>query len=167
MRLPLALPVALAALAVSAFTALPASAQQAATKVQVGVLRCNVAPYVGFVLGSTREMTCEFTNELRGTAPAKARYGGSVARFGLDLGVGGPGVLGWAVLAPSNAPAPVNLAGKYVGVSADAAWGLGAGANVLLGGSNNTIALQPLSLEGTTGMAVGAGISDLTLTPAP
>ncbi|TCT03185.1 DUF992 domain-containing protein [Aquabacter spiritensis] len=156
---------AFAAVAAFAASLLPAAAQ-APTKVQVGVLRCNVAPYVGFVLGSVREMTCELRTGMPGATKVAGLYKGSVARFGIDIGAGGPSVLGWAVFAPTNAPTPVDLAGKYVGVSADAAWGLGAGANVLLGGSNSTIALQPLSLEGTTGIAIAAGVSDLTLTPA-
>jgi hypothetical protein len=52
-------------------------------------------------------------------------------------------------------------------VSADAAAGLGVGANALIGGSNNTVALQPLSLEGQVGVNVALGVSALTLTYLP
>jgi Protein of unknown function (DUF992) len=38
-----------------------------------------------------------------------------------------------------------------------------AGANVLLGGSNRTIALQPLSLQGSAAVNVVAGMSSLKL----
>jgi len=154
----------LAALALSLAAVAPAAAQSA-TKIQVGVLSCKVAPSVGFVLGSVREMTCELKSGPVGSMTVQGRYAGKVTRFGIDLGFSGPGVLSWGVFAPTTAPSPVNLAGSYVGVSADAAWGVGAGANVLLGGSNKTIALQPLSVEGATGMAIAAGVADLTLTP--
>ena len=44
---------------------------------------------------------------------------------------------------------PGELAGEYVGVTGDIGLGVGAGANVLLGGSARTFALQPLSLQGS------------------
>ncbi len=59
--------------------------------------------------------------------------------------------------------APGSLAGNYGGVTAGATVGVGLGANVLVGGSNNSIALQPLSIEGNTGLNVAAGIADITL----
>ena len=40
-------------------------------------------------------------------------------------------------------------------------WGLGA--NVLVGGSNDQIALQPVSIEGMTGLNVAAGFGQITL----
>jgi hypothetical protein len=50
-----------------------------------------------------------------------------------------------------------------VGASAAAAAGLGLGANVLLGGSNDQIALQPASVEGIQGLNVAAGFGQITL----
>lgn len=158
------LKIALAALAASAAFALPAAAQTT-PKVQVGVLRCNVAPYVGLVLGSVREMTCDFLQGSSNTVIAT--YKGTARRLGVDLGVGGAGVLGWTVFAPTSSASAVDLSGNYAGVSADAAIGIGGGANVLLGGSKSTIALQPVSVQGSTGLNVAAGLSDLTLTPVP
>ncbi|QTL03708.1 DUF992 domain-containing protein [Aquabacter sp. L1I39] len=160
----------IAGLALAACAVLPAAAQsapQAPTRVQAGLLMCKVQPAVGFVLGSMREMSCEFKTGAPNAQKVIGTYKGTVARFGIDIGFTGPSTLGWAVFAPTSAPAPTDLKGSYVGVSADAAWGVGGGANVLLGGSNKTIVLQPLSLQGTTGMAVAAGVSDLTLTPTP
>lgn len=154
-----------AGLALAGVASLPAAAQSG-TRVQAGMLTCAVAPSVGFIIGSVRDMTCTFKSNAPESRPL-ATYKGTVTRFGIDLGVTGAGTLGWAVFAPTNAPAPGALAGNYVGVSADAAWGIGGGANVLLGGSNKTIVLQPLSLEGAPGMAIAAGISDLALTPVP
>lgn len=141
----------------AAFT-LPASAQ---TRVQVGQLVCNVAPSVSFVIGSVRDMSCRFRPMVKGVRGGS--YQGTVRRFGLDVGVSGKGALLWGVFAPTRKVAPGDLRGTYVGASANATIGLGLGANVLVGGSRNTIALQPLSVEGQTGLNLGLGVSDLTL----
>ena len=69
-------------------------------------------------------------------------------------------------MAPTAVLAPGSLAGGYAGGTASATVGVGIGANALIGGSGNTIALQPLSLEGSTGLNVAAGIGAMTLTPA-
>lgn len=149
----------------AAFAAAPASAQSA-PKVQVGVLSCKVAPGVGLVLGSVRQLSCDFLTGTPAAPVVAAQYTGTVSRLGVDLGVTGAGTLQWGVFAPSTA-ASVELAGKYVGASANVAVGFGGGANILLGGSNQTIALQPLSVEGLTGLTVAAGVADLTLAPVP
>ena len=41
------------------------------------------------------------------------------------------------------------------------------GANVLIGGSNSTISLQPVSVEGNTGLNVAAGIGSISLRYQP
>lgn len=165
-----------AALAARAFTALaftalagalsPAAAQPAA-KVQSGMLVCRVAPSIGFVLGSMREMVCEFRNTAVQPYVVLSRYKGTIARFGIDIGALAADTLAWAVFAPTANPDPTAIAGTYVGVSADAAWTIGGGANVLLGGSNSQIALQTVSVEGMVGADVAAGIADLTLVLLP
>lgn len=155
------LSVALAALAATAVFSLPAAAQTA-PKVQVGVLKCSVAPYTGMLLGSVRDLSCDF---LDAAGKPVAKYAGKSRRFGVDIGFGGASVLGWTVFAPTTKASATDLTGTYAGVSADAAFGIGGGANVLLGGSGSTIALQPVSFQGSTGLNVAAGVSDLTLTP--
>jgi len=60
-----------------------------------------------------------------------------------------------------------DLSGNYGGVTAGAAVGVGLGANVLYGGSNNSVALQPLSVEGQVGLNVFGGIAGLELRFAP
>lgn len=138
-----------------------------APKVQTGVLVCKVAPSIGFVLGSLREMGCELRDTTLQPYLVKSRYKGTIARFGIDIGAVAADTLAWAVFAPSVTVNPSDIAGSYIGVSADAAWTIGAGANVLLGGSNNQIALQTLSVEGMIGADVAAGIADLTLELLP
>ncbi len=58
---------------------------------------------------------------------------------------------------------PGVLAGSYVGATGSATVGVGAGANVLIGGSNRTISLQPVSIEGNTGLNIAAGIGAISL----
>lgn len=146
----------LAAAALLAIGAVPASAQ---SRVQVGTLSCTLAPNVSFIIGSVRDMSCSFSPRHGRTRS----YQGTVRRLGLDIGVSGKSVLAWAVFAPSSSVRPETLRGSYVGASANAAIGAGLGANVLVGGNNNTIALQPLSVEAQTGLNIGLTVSDLTL----
>ncbi len=149
-----------AAIAAAALSigSLPAAAQ---TRVQVGTLVCQMAPNVSFVIGSIRDMSCVLKPATKATRAGS--YTGQVRRFGLDVGFNGRGTLVWAVLAPTRKISPSDLRGTYVGASANAAWGVGIGANVLVGGSNSTIALQPLSVSGETGLNLALGVADLTL----
>jgi len=130
---------------------------------QIGTLTCETPGSIGYVVGSRREVSCVYR-------PAAGRnavdlYMGHINKVGVDVGATGPGVLAWAVVAHSKDLGPGDLAGKYRGASASAAALIGAGANVLVGGSDATISLQPLSLEGQTGLSVAAGYSSLTLNP--
>lgn len=145
--------VALATLGVAA----DASAQGRA---KVGTLTCNLAPSVGFIVGSRQRLSCRYTPE--GPWPPEA-YVGSLSTVGLDIGFSGGGRMVWAVFAPTRGHYRGALAGTYVGASADVAVGLGLGANALVGGSRRTIALQPLSVEASTGLNLAAGVSRLRL----
>jgi len=137
----------------------PARAQGA----RVGVLNCNVSSGFGFIIGSSRSINCTFS----GAGGRLEHYVGTINRFGVDIGYIRGGVLIWSVLAPTAVPAPCALAGNYGGATAQATVGVGVGANVLVGGSANSISLQPLSIEGTTGLNVAAGIASMTLQCAP
>ncbi|MDI4665104.1 DUF992 domain-containing protein [Xanthobacter autotrophicus] len=161
-----------AAVSAIALAALPATAQTmppapSAPKVQSGMLVCKVAPSIGFILGSLREMGCEFRDTSVQPYVVKSRYKGTIARFGIDIGALASDTLAWAVFAPSVQVAPSDIAGSYVGVSVDAAWTIGGGTNILLGGSSNQIALQTVSVEGMVGADIAAGVADLTLVLLP
>jgi hypothetical protein len=156
-------------LAVSAFAAfaapallLPgearAQAQPAQNYVEAGVLRCDVSAGIGLIIGSTRQLDCTFEPR-RGRAE---RYRGTIKRLGLDLGATTRGVMVWGVLAPSRVASGA-LAGSYVGASAGASAGVGLGANALVGGSNNSVALQPVSVQAQLGVNIAAGVAELTL----
>lgn len=68
----------------------------------------------------------------------------------------------WMVYAPTARPAGA-LAGEYAGASAEASFFAGLGANVLVGGSGSTVALQPVSVQGQAGLNLAAGIAGLQL----
>ena len=128
---------------------------------QIGGLNCRLAPTVGLIVISEQRMSCQFTPSQVGW-PVQ-NYDGTMTRVGVDLGATTGGVLTWGVFAATTGPAFGGLDGDYVGVSGEATLGLGAGANALLGGSNRSVALQPLSVKGMTGLNVQAGISTLKL----
>ena len=153
---------ALLGLAAATLIASFASANAQQQGVQVGVLECQGGQNVGFVVGSATELECVFrSNDGRAVQP----YIASIHRFGLDLGVTQQTGLAWAVNAPTYRVGPGALAGHYGGVGANATVGVGVGANLLVGGSANAFSLQPLSLQGQTGLAAVAGIVDVDLRP--
>jgi hypothetical protein len=131
-------------------------------RVKAGTLECAIAPGVGFIVGSQREVHCTFVGP--DGAPRES-YVGAITRFGIDIGVTAGGRMAWAVYAPS-APGRWALAGDYAGASAEATIGAGLGANVLVGGSNRTIALQPVSVQAQAGLDIAVGVAELTLRPA-
>ena len=149
-----------ASIGLASALATPAAAQGG---VNVGNLSCSVSSGWGFVFGSSRGLNCTFA----GTGGRYEYYAGNIMKFGVDLGYTQGGVLIWTVIAPTAVLAPGSLAGSYAGGTASATVGVGVGANALIGGSGNTIALQPLSIEGNTGLNVAGGIGAISLTPAP
>lgn len=151
---------AAAAAAVSiGLTAAPASA----AGVKVGVLTCHVSSGWGFVFGSSKDLRCNY----RPNRGAGEHYLGTVQKFGVDVGYTEGGELIWGVIAPTSSLRPGALEGGYGGVSASAAVGVGVGANVLVGGLDKSITLQPLSVEGMKGVNVAAGIGAIDLKYAP
>lgn len=128
--------------------------------VKVGLLECTVSSGFGFVLGSSRDVACVY---LPANGGNKQRYSGTIKKFGIDIGYVSESKIMWAVMAPNWDVPQGALAGDYVGGTASAAAGYGAGANALIGGGDKSFALQPLSVEGQKGINVAAGIGDLTL----
>lgn len=142
--------------------AMAPSAQAAGAGVHVGTLECRVDEGWGHVIASSRDMRCVFKPVDGGTE----HYTGELSRYGIDLGYTSDATLIWGVVAPSSDVADGALAGEYGGVSGQATVGVGLGANVLVGGFDRSIALQPLSVEGNTGLAVAAGVGVITLREA-
>jgi hypothetical protein len=154
---------ALAALAVATAVAFPVSTvAQAANRTKVGTLSCDISGGIGLIITSKKDVTCMFTPSRRGPREV---YVGSISKFGLDLGATSGGEMIWAVYAPTNRKFGA-LAGHYGGATAEATVGAGVGANVLVGGSDRTITLQPVSVQGQAGLNVAAGVAGLDLRPA-
>jgi Protein of unknown function (DUF992) len=131
---------------------------------QSGMLRCKLNPSIGFVIFGHQSMECGFVPSLPGPPQ---RYEGALNTVGIDIGVIGAGGLAWAVLAPTSGIPAGALAGEYVGASGDVALGAGVGANVLIGGSQRSFALQPVSVEGSVALDVTLGLSALQLRYVP
>ena len=151
-----------AAAAIALALALTASAAaQAPERAKVGMLTCDISGGIGMIVASQKQLQCLFTPSAPGPREA---YVGTISKFGLDLGATTGGELAWAVYAPTDARFAA-LAGNYVGATAEATVGAGLGANVLVGGSNRTVALQPVSVQGQGGLNVAAGVAELALRP--
>ena len=133
----------------------------AAPPVRAGILQCQGGQNVGYVVGSVTSLECVFKSEGRRPEP----YIATVRRYGLDLGITAQTQLAWAVSAPNNRVNRGDLAGNYGGVGANASVGIGGGGNFLVGGSANAYVLQPISVQGQTGLNVAAGVADLQLEP--
>jgi hypothetical protein len=141
------------------------SAQAQDRGVELGMLDCKVDGGTGFIVGSTKDVACTYTPADKTFAPEN--YHGVINKFGLDIGVTGETLITWAVLAPSSdVYAPGALAGDYIGASAEATAAVGAGANLLIGGSNKTFTLQPLSVQAQTGVNLAVGIAEFKLRTA-
>jgi hypothetical protein len=126
--------------------------------VRVGTLSCREAHGWGYVLGGSRHVSCAFDGNGR-----SERYSGSLSKYGVDIGYHGAGTLVWAVFAPTSNIRRGDLAGHYAGVTGGAAVGVGAAGNALIGGFDHSVTLQPVSIEGQTGLNVAAGIGALSL----
>src|SRR5438445_3594925 len=138
-----------------------ASADAAPPVVQAGILQCQGGQNVGFVVGSVTSLECVFQSEGRRPEP----YIATVRRYGVDLGFTEQTRFTWAVNAPNSRLGRGELAGSYGGVGANASIGIGGGGNFLVGGPANAYALQPVSVQGQTGLNVAAGVAGLELQP--
>ena len=154
-----------AALAAFAISTLPVATPFAAAQrggVELGMLDCTIGGGTGFIIGSKKAAVCTFTPTNK--TFAAETYVGTVSKWGVDVGSTNKAVMRWLVLGPSaNIYAPRALAGSYVGASAEATAGVGAGANLLVGGSGNTFTLQPLSVQAQTGLNVALGVTNFEL----
>ena len=149
------------ALALAVTSLMPAAAQRPA-RIQAGLLNCDVSAGWGLILGSQKSVDCVFTPQ--GPGPREI-YVGTITKVGLDIGATARGTMVWAVFADTTLSFDA-LAGNYAGAGAEATIAAGLGANVLVGGSNRTVALQPLSVSGQIGLNLAVGVAELSLRPA-
>jgi hypothetical protein len=149
------------AIALAASIAAATSPAAAQSRVEAGMLECG-GTTASFILGSVTELRCTFRPSGGGAEP----YTATIRRVGVDVALPANVGMAWAVFAPTRRIGPGDLAGTYGGASASATAVVGVGANALVGGSNNTIALQPVSLQGQTGLGVAAGVAGMELRAA-
>jgi hypothetical protein len=150
-----------AVFAIGGLAASPAAAQ---SNTQVGTLACDVSSGVGMILTQRQTMNCIFTPASGGPGDS---YVGRIDQFGVALGAVQQGQLVWGVIAPASGVPQGALAGTYTGVGAQATAGAGVGANVLVGGTGRAFSLQPVSLQGQTGLNIAGGITTVTLMSTP
>ena len=149
------------ALAVAIVSSDPAAAQQVTAQAKAGVLTCDVSAGIGLIIASQKQISCAFAPEGSGR---REDYDGYIAKFGLDLGLTSGGFMVWSVFTETVA-GPGFLAGDYYGASGEVTVAAGLGANVLVGGSNRTVALQPISISGQRGLNLAVGVAALHLGP--
>jgi hypothetical protein len=145
----------------AALLASAAADAQQPQRVQIGVLECRGGASVGFIVGSVTNLGCLLHSEGRPDQP----YVATIRKVGIDLGITEQSSLAWAVFAPVERAGVGDLSGNYAGAQGSASIGVGLGANVLDGGSANSVALQPLSVSGSTGISVAVGLAGLELRP--
>jgi hypothetical protein len=148
-----------AKLAVIAAAAVVAGTAAAQERVQSGQLTCDISGGIGLIFGSQRTLNCTFAPSVPGPPEF---YAGTLTKLGVDIGVTAGGAMVWLVYAPTSRPAGA-LSGSYGGATAEATVVAGVGANVLIGGSNRTVELQPVSLQGQAGLNVAAGVAGIDL----
>jgi hypothetical protein len=147
--------------AVSVALVVGAGSAMAQQRAKVGTLNCDISGGIGMIIASQKTVTCLFTPA--GPEPREV-YQGTITKFGLDIGATAGGEMVWAVYAPTVGRVAA-LAGIYSGAGAEATVGAGLGANVLVGGSDRTVALQPVSIQGQAGLNLAAGVTSLELRP--
>jgi hypothetical protein len=137
-----------------------------ADEIEVGVLTCTTVPGTRFnlIIRSTVDVECIF----KGSAGGEERYQGETGiGLGVDLNLNREEQIAFTVLsAGPHEPGDYALTGRYGGAKASATVGVGVGAAVLVGGGSKSFTLQPLALEGSTGLGVAAGIGYLYIEPA-
>lgn len=136
----------------------PAAA--AGTHVKIGVLTCAAGPSIGLLITSKEKIDCSFVP----SGMDEENYSGVIRKFGLDVGITAASVIVWGVFAAQSDYVPGTLAGEYVGVSAEQTVILGLGANLLVGGSDSSIVLQPLSVQAQAGLNLAVGVTRMVLT---
>jgi hypothetical protein len=139
-------------------SAIPGHAEVA----KIGILSCDVSRSVGEILARKQSLTCRFKPD----AGQPETYVGNIDEYGIEIGRVDQGHLIWGVSSAMRGVPQGALAGKYVGIGAGAALGVGVGANALVAGNNQSFSLQPLSVDGETGINIATGVIKVTLTAA-
>jgi hypothetical protein len=151
--------IAAAATLLAMTASVPGVALASESGVKIGILSCELTDKSNAIVYTNESFECVY-NPNSGSNEA---YHGVITRIGVDLEFKPTQQLVWAVIAPSTDTSSGALAGTYAGASASASLGAGMGAKVLVGGFENSITLQPVSIAGSTGAGAAAGIETFEL----
>ena len=132
---------------------------------RAGALECYLSGNDITVIVENQTLDCVFQGVDERMPPA--HYIGTLTKVGANLTVNGPGNIIWLVAAATGHVGPGALAGDYVGPETTVKAGVGGGGALLVGGSDNTVSLQPFEVEGGSGLGLTAGVERLTLTYVP
>ena len=136
------------------------TAEAQAARSLIGTLTCRGGQHVGMIVGSQQTLDCSF--QPAGNSRAR-RYSATMTKVGLDVGFKNETTLVWQVIGSTQVRRGPLLVGDYGGVSAEASVALGVGANALVGGSDRSVVLQPISVQGQTGLNVAVGVTSLVI----
>ena len=135
--------------------------------VRAGILTCYVDGGRGLLITSYKDLECDYTRKIDEQDEVIEIYEGTIRKFGLDIGTTSGGVLKWVIFAPNILELDVvGLSGTYVGASVEASAIVGIGANALIGGSNQSIILQPFSLQVQKGFNLALGVTSMNIEKA-
>jgi len=133
--------------------------------IELGILSCRSVPGTqsNLILHSTVDLKCVF----RGVGGEEAYNGQTGVALGLDLNWRRSETLYFTVLGGTTDTriGSYGLTGNYVGGKASATADFGGGEAALFGGGSKNFSLQPVALEGTSGLGVAGGVSYLYLEP--
>jgi len=132
---------------------------------RAGALQCRLSGNNITIIVENQALDCVFQDDDERAAPV--HYVGKLTKVGANLTINGPGEVVWLVAAATGHIGPGALAGDYAGPETTVKAGVGGGGALLVGGSDNTISLQPLQVEAGSGLGVTAGIESLTLVYVP
>ncbi|MGH8545077.1 MAG: DUF992 domain-containing protein [Gammaproteobacteria bacterium] len=146
----------------TAMLLLPLTQAEAGT--ELGILTCKKIPgsEKNLLIHSSAGFDCAY--KTAGGFEEKYKGEAGIA-LGLDLSWTKESTIAYTVMGVAKGAKlpPGELVGTYTGGTASAAFGLGTGAKVLVGGGKTNVALSPLALEASKGFGASAGIGYLTL----
>ena len=152
---------ALAATLVTPVAFAKTDAEQSDGRIQLGYLTCEMTSGSNLILVSEQTFDCVLDAAEDGKDEA---YTLEITKYGVDLSATEEQELRWTVFAPATFDRHGVLEGEYAGASADIAIGYSIGAKALVGGGDDSIALQPVSVTKGEGLGAAVGVERATLT---
>lgn len=127
---------------------------------QIGVLTCKMDGIDNYVVYTKEEFACVY----KPNTGEPQTYRGVIKQVGVNLSITKDNTMIWGVFAPVADMASTDaLKGTYVGGTTQVEIGGGVAANVLVGGSGQTISFQPISVNGMTGFGAALDITAFEL----